>query len=61
VEEFRKTLKLSNDEDADAFKYIAEQKIALSEREPENGIGSVHAKEGLNAALGMVKVGEKLQ
>src|SRR5262249_5554330 len=60
VKEFAKALMLTNDEDADAFKYIAEQKIAMSEREPENGVGSVHAEEGLDAAVGMMKVGGKL-
>jgi len=59
IQEFQKTLKLMSNEDADAFKYMAEQKIAMSEREPENGIGGVHAQEGLDAAAGMKAIAQK--
>jgi hypothetical protein len=61
ITEFQNTLQLMGNEDADAFKYIAVQKIAMSEREPENGIAGVHAQEGLDAALSLKVVGKKLQ
>ncbi len=59
VAEFQKARNLSNDEDTDALKYIAEQKIAKSEREPENGVGGIAAQEALLAANMMREVGRR--
>jgi len=61
VAEFRKALTLTRDQDADALKYIAEQRLAVAEREQQNGVASVHAQEALTAALQMKAVGDSLQ
>jgi hypothetical protein len=58
--EFQEVRNLTNDEDTDALKYIAQQKIARSEREPENGVGGVLAQDALAAAIRMREVGGKL-
>lgn len=61
VAEFQKTLALTEDQDADAWKYIAEQKLASSELESRDGVGNVHAQQALDAAQRMKTIGDVLQ